>query len=195
MLSDALRTRTRPHHDAAEASPAMQAVVSDGLTREAYREHLARLLPFTAGTEAALGAVPGLRGWLPDLDARLVKTAWLRADLAALAARPRQRGGHAPELDVPAALGTLYVVEGSTLGGRIIERHLHKTLGVTPDDGGRFYHAYGPDRGPRWTAFKAALDAYGDAHPHHTDAVVDAAGNAFEAFAAWLAAPADPADA
>ena len=62
MLSDALRTRTRPHHDAAEASPAMQAVVSDGLTREAYREHLARLLPFTAGTEAALGAVPGLRG-------------------------------------------------------------------------------------------------------------------------------------
>ena len=189
MLSSVVKARTRPHHEAAEASPAMQAVVSDGLGRDTYRDHLARLLAFTGPLEAALGAVAGLRDWLPDLDERLVKARWLRDDLGALGADPALPLAHVPGLGLEAALGTLYVIEGSTLGGRIIEKRLARALGVTPETGGRYYHAYGDARGPRWKAFQAGLDAYGAAHPHQTDAVVEAAADTFDVFAAWLEAP------
>jgi len=161
MLSDDLKAQTRPQHDAAEASPAMRAVMSDALTRSEYRDHLARLLGFYAPLEPALGAVDGLRDWLPDLDQRLVKAGWLADDLRAFDDGPMAPAGHAPPLTPASALGALYVVEGSTLGGRLIERHLHRTLGVTPASGARFYHSYGEERGARWITFKAALDAFG----------------------------------
>ena len=186
MLSADLKARTRPHHDAAEASPAMQAVMSDGLTRDVYRDHLARLLAFYAPAESALAGVAGLAGVVPDLDARLVKADWLREDLAALGAEapgPEAPASPAPvaPFDVARALGALYVIEGSTLGGRLIARHLERTLGVSAHAGARFYLSYGDERGERWTALKQALDRYGADHPGQADLVVASAADTFDA--------------
>lgn len=195
MLSDDLKARTRTNHDAAESSPAMQAVVADDLDRAHYRDHLVRLLAFYDPTEAALADVPGLDRWLPDLGERLVKAGWLREDLTALGPEQEAPSAYVPALALPDAFGVLYVIEGSTLGGRIIERQLGRSLGVTPDDGARFYHSYGDDRGPRWTAFKGALDAYGAEHPEAVDAVVRAASDTLDVLAAWLAPTLSLADA
>ncbi len=186
MLSADLKARTRPHHDAAEASPAMQAVMSDNLTRDVYRDHLARLLAFYAPTEAALADVAGLADVLPDLDARLVKAGWLREDLAALGHEATAPAGQASSLDVGRALGALYVIEGSTLGGRLIARHLERTLGVSADAGARFYLSYGDERGDRWTALKQALDRFGADHPGQTDLVVASAAGTFDALRAQM---------
>lgn len=188
-LSAALKDQTRAHHDRAEASPAMQAVVSPDLTREAYRDHLTRLLAFYGPTEAALADVEGLRDVVPDLDERLVKTDWLRADLDRLGGVPNVLPAPAPAWDVAGAMGVLYVVEGSTLGGRIIARELERSIGVTPDAGGQFYASYGDDRGPRWTTFKGALDAFGTAHPEAVDAAVRAAADTFDVLRTWMEAP------
>ena len=189
MLSETLKAQTRAHHDAAEASPAMRAVLADDLALPTYRDHLARLLGFYGPLEPALASVDGLRDWLPDLDARLVKAGWLADDLDALGPGPSAPAGHAPAFAAAGALGALYVVEGSTLGGRLIGRHLARTLGVTPDAGARFYHSYGDDRGPRWTAMKAALDAFGEARPGDVPDVVAAAADTFGVLSAWMAAP------
>lgn len=189
MLSAHLKAQTRPHHDRAEASPAMQAVVSPRLTRAAYRDHLARLLAFYGPTEAALADVDGLADVLPDLAERLVKTEWLRDDLDRLGGGVEVPEARAPAWTVPEALGVLYVVEGSTLGGRIIARELARSVGVTPDDGGRFYASYRDDRGARWTAFKSALDAYGEAHPEASDDAVRAASDTFDVLRTWMEAP------
>ena len=189
MLSDDLKAQTRRQHDAAEGSPAMRAVMSDGLAHSDYRDHLARLLGFYTPLEAALAKVDGLDTWVPGLDDRLVKTGWLAEDLSALDPGPMAPTGHMPALGVAEALGVLYVVEGSTLGGRLIERHLQRTLGLTPHDGARFYHSYGEARGPRWTTFKAALDAYGEAHPDAASDVIAAAADTVQVFSVWLAAP------
>ena len=189
MLSADLKAQTRPHHDAAEASPAMQAVMADDLTRDAYRDHLTRLLAFYGPTEAALADVAGLAETLPDLGARLVKTKWLKEDLAVLGQAATAPTAQAPPLDVARALGALYVIEGSTLGGRIIARHLHDALGVTADAGARFYLSYGDQRGPRWTAFKQALDQFGADHPGQTDRVVASASDTFDALREQMAVP------
>ena len=191
MLSDDLKAQTRPQHDAAEASPAMRAVLADDLARPAYRDHLARLLGFYGPLEPALSRVDGLRDHLPDLDARLVKAGWLAEDLDALGPGPSAPAGPAPAYALADALGALYVVEGSTLGGRIIEKHLARTLGVSPDDGARFYHSYGEQRGDRWKALKAALDAFGEAHPDARPRVVAAAGDTFDALRTSMEIPLD----
>ena len=189
MLSALLKSRTRGHHDRAEASPAMQAVVSPDLTREGYRDHLARLLALYGPTEAALAEVDGLREALPDVAQRLVKTAWLREDLDRLGGVPDLPEAHAPDWTVPEALGALYVIEGSTLGGRIIARELARSIGVTPEAGGRFYASYGDARGPMWTAFKGALDRLGESRPEAVDDVVRAASDTFDVLRTWMEAP------
>ncbi|MEM1118017.1 MAG: biliverdin-producing heme oxygenase [Bacteroidota bacterium] len=189
MLSALLKSQTQPYHDQAESSPAMQAVIAPDLTREAYRDHLVRLLAFYGPTEAALADVDGLADVLPDLPERLVKTAWLRADLDRLGGAGEAPSAHAPAWSVAEALGVLYVIEGSTLGGRSIARELERSVGVTPEAGGQFYASYRGDRGPRWKTFKAALNAHGEAHPEAADDTVRAAADTFDTLRIWMAMP------
>ncbi len=84
---------------------------------------------------------------------------WLEKDLADLGLRPFHTL-RAPDLpiqvmlDSPAAIvGTLYVIEGSTLGGLVIARQLRTLIGVTPELGGRFFHGHGEGTLERWEAF------------------------------------------
>jgi heme oxygenase len=54
------------------------------------------------------------------------------------------------------ALGAMYVLEGSTLGGRVIAKMLSRQLGST--DGLSFFNAYGMETGGMWLTFKSFLD-------------------------------------
>ena len=189
MLSDDLKARTRTHHDAAEASPAMQAVMADDLTRDAYRDHLTRLLAFYDALEPALAEVDGLGAVLPDLGDRLGKADWIRQDLDVLGAGDSAPTARAPAFDVAQALGALYVIEGSTLGGRLIARQLGQSIGVTAESGARFYHSYGDDRGERWKTYKAALNQFGADHPERVDDAVAAAADTFDVLRTWMAVP------
>jgi len=62
-----------------------------------------------------------------------------------------------PSIDNPVkALGALYVMEGSVMGGPIIVQILAK-YGITK--GTSFFSGYGPETGKKWTAFIDALNA------------------------------------
>lgn len=164
--------------------------MSPVLTKEAYAQHLARLHGFYGAFERQAADVDGLVDWLGDIDERLVKTAMIEADLRSLGSSDPENEdleGYSID-DVASALGAFYVIEGSTLGGRIIGRQLERSLGVTQADGAAFYHSYGDDRGPKWAAFKGVLDRFGEEHPDKTDAVVEAASGTFDAMERWMAA-------
>ena len=81
------------------------------------------------------------------------------------------------------ALGRLYVLEGSTLGGAFIDRHL-ASLPHLADVRIRAFSPYGDGTGAMWAAFRrvtrARVDAGGDA-----EAMVGAARDTFRALAAW----------
>jgi heme oxygenase len=165
-------------------------VLRPGLTRAEYRHLLERFWGFHAAVEPRLygaGVWEQLslegdeRRKLPLL-ARDLQRLGLSAD--ALARLPLCTD--LPGLRcVPAALGCAYVLEGATLGGAIIARHLARTLGLAPERGGAFFGGYGACTGPRWKAFTDALHAYSERNGAE-ECIVRGACEIFEALERWL---------
>ena len=175
------------------------------LTREDYFQFVSRFFGFYAPLEVQLLASPHWHQLAFDYAPRQ-KTPRLAQDLlalgrsdAALAATPRCT-------DLPACtsaeqlLGCLYVIEGATLGGRSITRHLQTQLGLTPESGGAFFDGYGVQTGSHWKAFCTMLSENADRQMGHSAddfadhfsvenrhaAIVAGANQTFETLTHWL---------
>lgn len=162
----------------------MAGLMAADLTREAYRATLARLWGFYAPLEAALAPFAEA---LPPALRPTPRAARLAADLSFWGvesyAMPLAPPAALPPLTHPAdAVGTIYVLEGASLGGRLIARHVRATLGVEGPDGLSF-HAGGASR--PWPRFRAALDAW-PSDDAQADAVVAAADRMFTSLSDWL---------
>ena len=153
-----LRVETRSEHSALEA---VLDLTGRGLTRARYRRTLERFYGYYRPLEPLVGAGIG-RSVALDLDDRC-KAPLLEADLRALGVAAPDRLPSCLQLprigSAAAALGCLYVMEGATLGGQLISRHVQQTLGVTCQTGGSFFYGYGPRTGAMWQAFRAAVVA------------------------------------
>jgi len=185
-----LKAETRPHHERAERTVRL---LDPGLTLEHYRHHLEALYGFYAPLEAQLSEQ--LADFLPELRAaERRKLPLLARDLRALGhdASSLARLPHAswmpPLTGIPAALGCCYVLEGATLGGQLILRHLQRHFAGVPAGDFAFFRAYGEDVGTMWRAFGEALTRVSSAAASEEfDArVVQAAKDTFDAFGGWL---------
>lgn len=87
------------------------------------------------------------------------------------------------------AFGAAYVIEGSTLGGQMISRHLREHLGITPDSGSAFFSSYGREVGAMWKEFCDAANAFAVRHPVTGDMIIAAAKETFAAFAKCFSEP------
>lgn len=76
-------------------------------------------------------------------------------------------------------LGACYVAEGSTLGGKVIEKHLRKSAELKSVPQFYFYGIYGEHTGEKWKVFSQFLAAQGSQHPRQ---VVQGACDAFRLF-------------
>jgi heme oxygenase (biliverdin-IX-beta and delta-forming) len=185
-----LRAETRAEHAATEAIPFSASILDGSLTLDEYAAQLAAYLPVHDALEAAVarGAHPALqRVW----DAHMGRVDLLRTDLAAIgmAGAPVDARTHAASESFAAwirgladerpvaLLGVLYVLEGSTLGGALLRKHLATALSLG-DDGLRYYSPYGLHPKPHWVEFSARMNdlSLGEAD---ADAVVGAAREAF----------------
>lgn len=133
---------------------------------------------------------PALQGRVPDpLLAPRLKLPLLKHDLRCLGvaeqrllALPRCEPAAGLCASQPEAAGTLYVMEGSTLGGRIISRSL-QAASWHPAQRLRYWNPYGDDTGRRWSETLAYLESLA---PADSDAVVNAAITTFDVLHAWL---------
>ncbi len=189
-LPQRLKSETRPHHERAERAVRL---MDPGLTAGGYRRHLEALYGFYGPLEAALAqrlgnGVPALRAherWkLPLLERDLASFGHTPASLARLprAARPPPLPG------VPEALGGFYVLEGATLGGQLLLRHLTRHFEGQAVGDFAFFRAYGEAVGPMWKAFSEALVGASTeaASTDFDDRVVQGAKDTFAGFEAWL---------
>jgi heme oxygenase len=90
-----------------------------------------------------------------------------------------------PEMTNPASFfGTMYVMEGSTLGGQIIARHVEKVLHLRGGQGNSYFRGHGNRTGPLWKEFCAMLQLR--IPDEQTDAVVISAKAMFSTFGSWM---------
>lgn len=185
-----LRVETRDAHAAIEKTIAL---TEKTLTLGAYRQVLESFYGFYKPVEDAIAAA-GMPAWL-DLAARS-KTAHLEVDLQRL----RPPGASAlpfcssppPLGKVAQRLGCLYVLEGATLGGVLVSRHIRETLGVYPESGGRFFHGYGSSTAVMWNDFRAGLLSFASVAPHQQDLIVATARATFETLHRWCEGRKEP---
>lgn len=180
-----LREETRAEHDAIEAA---LGLMSESLTPGAYRRTLERFYGYYQPFEAAIRAVDGWAGCGLELDDRR-KTPLLESDLRVLGEDRPERLPQCQQLprifSMADAFGGLYVMEGATLGGQHISRHVRQTLGVTPETGGRFFYGYGERTGTMWQSFRSALVAFATTRQAE-DEVVASAIATFKTLRGWF---------
>jgi heme oxygenase len=106
-------------------------------------------------------------------------------DLRALGSLPGEAAPLLPAVrDTDDALGRMYVLEGSTLGGTFIDRH----LAGLPDLSGvrlRAFSPYGDRTGAMWAAYRRATREH-VASGGDPDRLVDAACDTFAALGEWV---------
>lgn len=182
--TDRLREDTRGLHESVEAATDLERRCT---SIEAYRDLLARTAAYLRVVEPSLADFAWSEVGI-DLAARR-RLALVERDLAVL--------GDVQEAAVPAvyaprslaeAIGVLYVLEGSTLGGRFIERTLQRTLGIDASSGAAYFHGHGEATGSMWKEFKTRTDAWcGDDESRYA-AALHGAQRTFEDFGKALAA-------
>lgn len=124
-----------------------------------YRRCLRTLYAFYSVWEQAIWETPAVSEAVPDGALRR-KMPLLARDLESLGMNPPHVAIPPPRLDCARALGSLYVLEGASLGGRVIERHVFGPLGLSPERGGAFFHGYGELTGAMWRGFGDSLEAF-----------------------------------
>jgi heme oxygenase (biliverdin-IX-beta and delta-forming) len=182
-LLERLRVETRPAHDRIE-----QAIDLAGRmgSLAGYRATLERFYGFHVVWEAA--AEPLIADG--EFFQPRKKTDLLLRDLRALGASDAAIAslpvcdGLMPLSSPAAAFGSMYVIEGSTLGGAIISKHVERALGVHPEAGSAYFHSYGPATGRMWTKFRARLLSLSSATMD--DAIVASAQRTFAVMQTWL---------
>ena len=179
-----LRTETAAEHQAVEDT---LDLLDPQLTRDRLVDALTRMHGFWQSAEAGLDTWAGAH----RVDAAAVDWAARRrahlfaADLTALGAAPAADRPALPAVvDTDAALGRLYVLEGSSLGGVFIDRHLAGLPQLAGAGRLSCFSPYGERTGAMWHAFRTVtrdrVAGGGD-----VDRLVGAARETFGTLAQW----------
>jgi len=186
-----LRAGTATEHADLERS---LDLLDPALSRSRVTEVLTRMHGFWLAAEA------GLDDWADRHPADAADVLWTRRRRAGLFAADLVALGTddagatlclAPLGGTDEALGRMYVLEGSTLGGTVIDRHL---AGLPQFAGVRLrsFSPYGDETGAMWHRFRRSVRdrvaAGGDA-----EVMVGAARDTFGALAAWCRSAVVPA--
>lgn len=115
------------------------------------------------------------------------KTQALAHDIETLGGKPmaKANGENLPQIkNTLQAYAAMYVIEGSTLGGKIISKMMAQQLGINNGEGLSFFNGYGDDTEFRWESFKNALDNITNSF-EEDKLVIDSANETFDKFKQW----------
>lgn len=117
---------------------------------------------------------------ITDLDIR-GRSGQALLDLRDLGIQPQGQTLESLNVTFPAALGWIYVSEGSTLGAAFLFKQAQQRLGLSAENGARNLAAYPEGRAKVWKRFVQALDQ-AQLSPSQKDEVIQGALDAFNYF-------------
>ena len=183
MLSEKLKEHTKQHHQLLEKK--MVAQMKAITTPQEYAKLLSVFYSFFGGLEMALDKCIDLT-LLPDYAQRRKSTA-LAQDLLDLSAPLPffALRNDLPEIrDHIQSIGALYVMEGSTLGGKIIAKMMLQQLNVTDMPGLTFFNGYGEQTMSMWQTFKNSIDI--PLSSTEVEIIIQSANDTFLQFSNWF---------
>lgn len=162
-----LRARSRESHRRMERHPRMRLLLSPQLTLQDYGALLQDLFSYHHALD---NRIAGLQETLFSPGERYCwqsRSAWLEQDLNDLRfyrteANARSKPELPPVRSSDELIGVMYVIEGSSQGGRVIAPLLERRIALSSDFGARYFNAH---RHGSWLAF---LD-WADALSEHID--------------------------
>ncbi len=182
-LLERLKIETREAHDRIEAAIDLDRRIA---SREAYRDLLIRFYGFHRAWESEAADTAPDRAFFRSR----CETQLLAKDLEVLGLKsediirlPQCR----PLMPLPApeaVLGSMYVVEGSTLGGAMIARAVENRLGFAAETGCAYFRSYGRNVAAMWRSFGAVL--LEASSPEADDLIIGAAQDTFTVMHNWL---------
>lgn len=158
MVSEYLKQNTAEYHDAAEKLFNSEKIFNKTFTLEDYKKiiHINYLMLLHSEDKIFKSLSYRFSEKL-QLNQRR-KLPLIQKDLKSLSLQNRTATYTLEIENEHEALGMLYVIEGSTLGGNVIARQLSKTEGFD-DITFNFFGCYQENTGSMWKVFKDVLDS------------------------------------
>ena len=114
-----------------------------------------------------------------------LNTPKILADLKSLGMSESEISQIEPTNDLPALdsreniFGSLYVIEGSTLGGQVISRHLKQKFDLDETNGAAFFSGYGKDTGKMWNGYRESVTNFAESGAN-AEEIITGANETFE---------------
>lgn len=143
-----------------------------------YTHYSEKFEKFYQPLQAKIQNTIGLKDVLTDLNDRKRKFYFLSDEI------PQN---NEPAFSIPQALATLYIFEGSTLGGQYINQQLKKRFPDSVDE--RLLNSLNPYQektGALWQNFKKSLDQYVKNNPEQKEEIKRHANQIFEDLYSFL---------
>ncbi len=188
LVITSLRRATRDRHVALEAILQLDSPFSPRRYLDVLRGFELFLSTWEPRINAALDL--SLRHWFATRSRRRL----LQQDLARLDGG-RDEHEHASlvcnqavfQIDVAGAaatFGSMYVLEGSALGGQVIARAARATLGLGPENGVAYFNGHERHTATRWAEFRVLLEEQVGPAPGACQQACEAAYQTFDALIA-----------
>ncbi|RDI13384.1 biliverdin-producing heme oxygenase [Flavobacterium sp. AG291] len=176
-----LRKATSQSHTNLEALPISSSIMNPKVTNAEYALYLDLMHDVVKDAEENI--FPALKDIVTDLDERN-KTHLLEEDLKTLGLTKKDVANPLSDsLTNPSkafAMGVFYVIEGSSLGGRVILKNISAALGHDIENGAAYFGGYGGQTGSYWKNFLAQLTQY-ESQSNSSEEIIAGADYAFNA--------------
>ncbi|HZY82385.1 MAG TPA: biliverdin-producing heme oxygenase [Cyclobacteriaceae bacterium] len=153
MLNEQLRESTQPSHQALEKK--MVSVIRKIRTRQDYVKFLKLMYGYYSALEKRV------QEYVSELEiGKRRKAERLLQDISYFESTgmPALCNELPPICSHAEALGAMYVMEGSTQGGKIIAQMIEGQAGINGPSGFSFFNGYGEENSKMWEEFKAFLN-------------------------------------
>lgn len=188
LLSDLLKQETKVNHQQLEKLLVSQMRSIN--TKEGYVKLLQIFYSYFGALEEKINHSIPVQQMEEEHSFQRRKTERIAEDIKVLSGVVNEKCGdiYLPEIrNHLEAFGALYVIEGSTLGGRVITKMMQRQVGSDSLEGFSFFNGYGGDTERRWASFRELLN---DQAKNDEDKmlVVQAANETFAKFKTWIEA-------
>lgn len=184
LLSEQLKEHTKSQHQILEKKiiPLIKAIK----TTNDYSRLLMLFYTYFGAVELLVDNTLDIN-YMPDYPQRR-KTTLLHDDLNAMniTLQPFATGAHLPSIENHLqAIGAMYVMEGSTLGGLHISKMISQQLQQQNTNAFVFFNGYKDQTQQMWQLFKTAIDSM-LLKPEEEEVIINASNNTFERFSNWV---------